>query len=176
MSLLNYLFVLLMWRGWFSFVKCESPRFQADRFLSSANTTCAAGTGPLNTTTGSCPLCPAGTYSLGASQGSCLICTNAPANSFYVGSGNTNSDCAYECDIGYITEMCLDQFDYFFPYFGGLINTAVVFGVFSILSFVPRRWMMYAEKFGWWLNPNQNQNIIDLDQNDGEVKNSIHQP
>lgn len=146
-----------------------------DKSVKSDNITiCEAGTGPLNTTSGICPLCPTGTYSVGISSGPCIQCVNAPVNSYYIDSGCTTPNCPYQCDPGFITFMCLDEFDYWFPYFGGLWNTVIVGILFVILSIVPRYVMKFCEKSGWWHKPSNNSDTRIESQPRDEVSSSMH--
>jgi hypothetical protein len=111
---------------------------------------CKAGYGNDADTGAICEECPVGTYSLGDSSGPCLQCTNAPTHSHYLDAGETDPDCPYACDAGYVTNHCYNQFQNFiYAIMGVPAFAGMCVGIFLVLM-GPLTYQRLKRKYGWF--------------------------
>ena len=110
---------------------------------------CAAGYGNDPSTGAICTKCPEGYYNSGVDDGPCLKCSNAPVHSYYFASGWTTKNCPYDCDPGYTTDNCYNQFQKFIYSTLGLGGVAgVAVGILTLIL-APLIYYRLKRSYGW---------------------------
>jgi hypothetical protein len=120
----------LTWNGEFmtNNIQIESNEASAGSYGIISLPVCDPGTGNDPTTGDICYLCPVGTYSGMCSleqskpnscigsypYSACSPCQNDISHAHFTESGVSTSNCPYECDEGYSTDKCYNQFQKFF--------------------------------------------------------------
>lgn len=88
-----------------------------------------------------CTPCPTGRYKDAASNGECIKCPEdlKPSESFFVGTGMVNEECAFECKHGlkYEFDDCLTEFQIFVEALGGQTIFAALASGIVVFVFLP---------------------------------------
>jgi hypothetical protein len=83
---------------------------------------------------GVCEVCPYGYYKATDDNTQCLPCTNTRPHSYFSEQGQTQPECAFECEAGYkrVGNSCLDSFGQFlesingFPILGAIGSSVII--------------------------------------------------